>query len=94
MTKADAKETVPVGRDQPPAVVDALGVKETCLFALDVEESAVSIELLPIGRSTPMKLKAEVFTDSWILIGLRGSRGLRDGVLTHRAVAHAVLVPS
>ena len=84
MTEADAKETVPVGRDQPPAIVDVFGVEETCVFALDVEESAVAIELLPVGRSSPMKPKTEVFTDSWILIGLRGSRGLRGGVLTHQ----------
>lgn len=64
MTDANAKEAVPVGGDQPPAVVDALGVEETCLFTLDVEESTVSIELLPVGRTSPMKPKTGIFTGS------------------------------
>lgn len=43
------KKAVPVGRDQPPAIVDLLGVEKTGSFAFDIEESAISIELLSVG---------------------------------------------
>ena len=51
MTDADAKKAVPVGSDQPPAIVDSFGVEETSSMPLDIEESAVSIERLPLGRT-------------------------------------------
>ena len=51
MTDADAEKAVPVWSDQPPTVVDLLGVEEAGSFALDIEESAVSIELLAVGRT-------------------------------------------
>ena len=49
MTNADAQETVSGGSDQPPAIVDLLGVEETGSFAFDIEESAVLIELIAVG---------------------------------------------
>ena len=49
MTYADAKKAVPLGSDQPPAIVDSLSVEETGLFAFDIEESAVLVELLAVG---------------------------------------------
>ena len=49
MRDADAEKAVSVGSDQPPAIVDSLGVEETGSFAFDIEETAVSIELLAVG---------------------------------------------
>ena len=72
MTDADAEKAVPVGRDQPPAVVDALGVEETSLLALDVEESAVAIELWPVGCR--------------ILSGHRGILETPESVFAHQTV--------
>ena len=51
MTDADAEKAVPVGSDQPPAIIDSLGVEETGSLALDIEEPTVLIELLPVGRT-------------------------------------------
>ena len=73
MTEAHAKEAVTVGHDQPPALVDALGVEETGLLALDIDEAAVAIELWPVGCR--------------ILTGLRGSLGAPESICADCSMA-------
>ncbi len=53
MTEAHVEKAVPVGRDQPPAMVDAFGVEEPGLLAVDIDEVAVAIEPWPVGYRIP-----------------------------------------
>ena len=66
MTDANTEKAVTVGRDQPPAVVDSLGVEGPCLFALDVEESAVLIErdMALLNPGSPSELAIGLRRDS------------------------------
>ncbi len=57
MTETHAKEAVSVGRDQPPAIVDAFGVEETSSLPLDIDGAAVAIELWPVGYRIPTEFR-------------------------------------